>query len=90
MTPAPALSVAARGDILPFMQRRAFLLQAAALGLAEAVEIDVLRQPWTARWIHPPAGENLQDYGVYHFRRTVELPAQPAKCTIHVTADSRY
>lgn len=72
------------------MNRRAFLLQSAALSLAKAAEIDLLRQPWTARWIHPAGDENLQSYGVYLFRRTVELPAKPDKCLIHATADSRY
>lgn len=72
------------------MQRRTFLLQTAALGLARAVEIDLTRQNWTARWIHPAGDENLQAYGVFHFRRAVELASKPQKCLVHVTADSRY
>lgn len=71
------------------MQRRTFLLQSAAFALARAAEIDVRRQGWTARWIHPPVPD-LQRYGVFHFRRTVEFAAAPAKCMVHVTADSRY
>jgi hypothetical protein len=71
------------------MQRRTFLLQTAALALAEAVEIDVRRQGWTARWIHPPETDS-QRYGVFHFRRTVQFAAPPSRCLVHVTADSRY
>ena len=71
------------------MQRRTFLLQTAALAVAHAAEIDVRRQSWTARWIHPPVPD-LQRYGVFHFRRAVEFNSPPAKCLVHVTADSRY
>ncbi|MGB9610090.1 MAG: alpha-L-rhamnosidase N-terminal domain-containing protein, partial [Bryobacteraceae bacterium] len=71
------------------MQRRTFLLQTAALALARAAEIDVRRQGWTARWIHPPVPD-LQRYGVFHFRRALEFASAPAKCLVHVTADSRY
>ena len=30
------------------------------------------------------------DYGVYHFRKQIDLPALPASYLIHVTADNRY
>ncbi len=30
------------------------------------------------------------EYGVYHFRRTIELPAKPERFLIHVSADNRY
>jgi len=36
------------------------------------------------------AGASPFDYGVYHFRRTVELAAAPSSFLIHVTADNRY
>lgn len=44
---------------------------------------------WSARWISV-AGAPPTAYGVYHFRRTFELPAVPASFPIHVTADNRY
>ena len=65
------------------------MLQTAAFALAEAVEIDVRRQGWTARWIHPPEADS-QRYGVFHFRRTAEFASPPSRCLVHVTADSRY
>ncbi|MGE5646841.1 MAG: alpha-L-rhamnosidase C-terminal domain-containing protein [Acidobacteriota bacterium] len=44
---------------------------------------------WTARWISVP-GASPHEYGVYHFRRSFELPEKPSSFKIHVTADNRY
>jgi len=44
---------------------------------------------WTARWIDVP-GTSGQEYGVYHFRRTFDLAAQPAAFPVHVSGDNRY
>jgi alpha-L-rhamnosidase len=44
---------------------------------------------WPAYWItHPGAPKN--DYGVYLFRKQLELPQAPQKFLVHVTADARY
>lgn len=48
-----------------------------------------LNAPWSAHWISVP-GNSPFDYGVYHFRRTFDLPAKPSSFLIHVTADNRY
>ena len=44
---------------------------------------------WNARWIDAP-GTSGQDYGVYHFRRTFDLPEKPASFPVHVSGDNRY
>ena len=44
---------------------------------------------WKARWISVPNSSPF-DYGVYHFRRSFDLPTSPAKFPIEVTADNRY
>jgi len=44
---------------------------------------------WSASWITHPTS-NLKDYGVFHFRKSIELAAVPEKFIIHVTADNRY
>jgi len=44
---------------------------------------------WSAHWISLP-GEPQNSYGVYHFRKTIELDDIPAKFIIHVSADNRY
>jgi len=45
--------------------------------------------PWTAKWIDVPGG-SLQEYGVYHFRRSFHLPAVPAHLIVRVSGDNRY
>ncbi len=45
--------------------------------------------PGVAYWIDVP-GSAPQAYGVYHFRRTFQLPSAPAHFVIHVSGDNRY
>jgi hypothetical protein len=42
-----------------------------------------------ASWIAPP-GVAGDAFTVFHARRTLELPAQPAHFVVHVSADNRY
>ncbi|MDR2497311.1 MAG: alpha-L-rhamnosidase N-terminal domain-containing protein [Tannerellaceae bacterium] len=44
---------------------------------------------WKARWISV-AGEAANTYGVYHFRKSIELAAVPGKFVVHASADNRY
>ena len=50
---------------------------------------DLLNKVWSASWISVPGAPPF-DYGVYHFRKTFELPSKPARFVIHVSADNRY
>ncbi len=50
---------------------------------------EILRIVWTAHWIDVP-GASKQDYGIYHFRRTFELPEKPERFLIYVSGDNRY
>ena len=50
---------------------------------------DLRTESWSARWISVP-GAGAQDYGVYYFRKDVELAAVPADYVVHVTGDTRY
>ena len=52
-------------------------------------DIDLATKPWPAQWI-AVAGAPTQDYGVYHFRRTFELAAQPEHFVVYVSGDNRY
>lgn len=49
----------------------------------------LLASRWPAHWISHPAAPK-SDYGIYLFRRVVEMPAKPARFVVHVTADARY
>ena len=44
---------------------------------------------WHADWI-AMAGEDGHDYGVYYFRKNIDLTAAPASFRVHVSADNRY
>ena len=46
-------------------------------------------KPWNAQWISPPNITGIE-YGVYYFRKTIELAAKPSTFIIHVSADNRY
>ena len=77
--------------------RRIFLWQTGAAGLAlsagkpaaAAAESDLVARVWSAQWIAAP-GAPANSYGVYHFRRTIDLPARPERFVVHVSADNRY
>ena len=43
----------------------------------------------SARWIADTTSSPT-DYGVYHFRRALDLPAVPARLLVYVSADNHY
>lgn len=49
----------------------------------------ILHKRWSAHWITVP-NTNPEGYGVYLFRKTIELAAQPTTLVIHISADNRY
>jgi alpha-L-rhamnosidase len=44
---------------------------------------------WNAQWI-AATGDNGADYGVFYFRKSVDLTTKPSKFIVHVSADNRY
>lgn len=46
-------------------------------------------RPWTAHWIAARNDEGTE-YGVYYFRKNIDLPFRPSSFVIHVSADNRY
>ena len=46
-------------------------------------------ESWNARWISVP-DTDPNGYGVYYFRKDLNLDSVPAKFTVHVTGDNRY
>lgn len=67
------------------LNRRHFLLSSLAVAAQAGWDTD----RWPARWITVP-GAAPKGYGVYAFRRMVELPSKPATFRVHVTGDMRY
>lgn len=49
----------------------------------------LLINTWTSNWITCP-GIAQRAYGVYHFRKNLQLDNKPGKFIVHVSADNRY
>ncbi|HET9054402.1 MAG TPA: alpha-rhamnosidase, partial [Cyclobacteriaceae bacterium] len=50
---------------------------------------EILEKPWHAQWI-TTAEHSATAYGVYIFRKTMELTEVPENYIVHVSADNRY
>ncbi len=44
---------------------------------------------WNAKWISVPDASPT-DYGIYYFRKDLNLASVPSKYVVHVTGDTRY
>ena len=58
-------------------------------GFAQSIEPSLLVNQWQASWIAVP-GESPAGYGVYLFRKMIDLNSKPDSFVIHVSADNRY
>ncbi|MDX1941123.1 MAG: alpha-L-rhamnosidase C-terminal domain-containing protein [Saprospiraceae bacterium] len=56
---------------------------------AQYMHPDILKKSWQAHWIAVP-GEHVKDYGVYLFRKSLDLSEKRDSFIIHVSADNRY
>lgn len=56
---------------------------------AQTVRPQLMQSIWKASWIDVP-GEPAQGYGVYYFRKQLNLPKKPSSFVVHVSADNRY
>jgi alpha-L-rhamnosidase len=67
---------------------------------AQQLSAELLQKPWKAQWITGPGRPinrftassdlSLKDYGVFKFRKSIELTAKPTSFIIHVSGDNRY
>ena len=57
--------------------------------LSQPININAQTKPWNAQWI-AAANDPGTEYGVYYFRKNIELTAKPTSFSIHVSADNRY
>ena len=53
------------------------------------VSPDLLTKKWAASWVTVP-GESAHDYGVFHFKKTIELESLPSQFNVHISGDNRY
>lgn len=56
---------------------------------AQEIHPDILRKKWKAFWVGVP-GEPENGFGVYYFRKVINLNQKPASFIVHVSADNRY
>ena len=56
---------------------------------SQTIDQAILQKRWLAFWLTVP-NESPDGYGVYLFRKTIELNTRPGKFVIHVSADNRY
>jgi len=56
---------------------------------AQTPDMAVATGPWNAYWINA-SGETGRDYGVFYFRKQIDLAAKPASFFVNVSADNRY
>lgn len=56
---------------------------------AQKIETAILQKRWSAAWITVP-NTSANGYGVYLFRKTLEINVLPTNFIIHVSADNRY
>src|SRR3954469_11831875 len=50
---------------------------------------DWTQSVWKAQWIACPDAPQ-RDAGIFHFRKTINLPNTPANFLVHVSADNRF
>jgi alpha-L-rhamnosidase len=53
------------------------------------IPLNLQTETWSASWIAPPKTEP-NSFGVYHFRKKVNLTTKPKSFIIHVSGDNRY
>jgi len=66
-----------------------FLVTENSFSQQKAISQHLLHGGWNAHWISCP-GVSAKAYGVYHFRKKIDLQKVPSKFIIHVSADNRY
>ncbi|MET1055809.1 MAG: alpha-L-rhamnosidase C-terminal domain-containing protein [Pedobacter sp.] len=59
------------------------------MGQNSQIQPELLKGAWPAFWITHPKTQQ-REYGVYHFRKTINLNKVPKSFLIHVTADNKY
>ncbi|WDF80023.1 alpha-L-rhamnosidase C-terminal domain-containing protein [Mucilaginibacter sp. KACC 22773] len=50
---------------------------------------NVAPRQWNAAWIALP-GDNGLNYGIYYFRKNIDIAGKPATFIVHISADNRY
>ncbi len=66
-----------------------FICLFSVLATAQNIGSSILEKQWTASWISVP-NESPNGYGVYLFRKNIDVVMPPSTFVVHVSADNRY
>jgi alpha-L-rhamnosidase len=66
-----------------------FFLYSSLSAFSQNADMSIMQRVWKASWIDVP-GESPTGYGVYLFRKIIDLHAKPDSFIIHISADNRY
>jgi alpha-L-rhamnosidase len=55
----------------------------------KTINPELLKGSWPSVWISCPDAPQ-REYGIYHFRKKINLNSKPSTFIVHVTADNRY
>ncbi len=82
------------------MKRLLFMFSIGLCLITPSLTAQQPKEPWDAQWITGPgmainrfnatSDKTLKEYGVFKFRKTMELKEKPTSFVIHVSADNRY
>ncbi len=79
--------VLAAATLLPALAQ--FPIEMMRRQLQNRTSFEMKTDAWNAMWIEVP-GTQPKDYGVYYFRKDVDLNAKPSKFVVYVSGDTRY
>ena len=65
-----------------------FLLVSTFTTQAQSISPELLTRKWNAQWL--TSDDSGEEYGVYHFRKSISLEAKPTSFVVHVSGDNRY
>jgi alpha-L-rhamnosidase len=65
------------------------MLLVSTFSFAQKIAPSILENRWQAFWITVPSA-TTDGYGVYLFRKTIELASKPSSFIVHISADNRY
>ncbi|QEC75096.1 alpha-L-rhamnosidase-related protein [Mucilaginibacter ginsenosidivorax] len=61
----------------------------AKYAVAQSSVSNAAPRQWNAAWIALP-GDNGINYGIYYFRKNIDIAGKPATFIVHISADNRY
>ncbi|KIA86517.1 alpha-L-rhamnosidase N-terminal domain-containing protein [Flavobacterium sp. AED] len=65
------------------------MLLVSTISFAQKIAPSILENRWQAFWVTVPSA-TTDGYGVYLFRKTIELASKPSSFIVHISADNRY